>query len=203
MFPALVIGVRGRQQHLMDSPSYSNLGECSKVLEVCTLLLQESHLNVKASDIGIIAAFRSQVLALRLVLRAQGLRGVSVGSVEDFQGQENRVIIISTVLSTLPPLESGEHIGLFGDSRRFNVAVTRAQALVVVIGHPHVLYLDRYFRQFLEYCLKNKAAIGFDSDDGNSSSPQDVLHSLGRESALGEKAHVNYYSDNQEWRVML
>lgn len=40
---------------------------------------------VSAKDIGVIAAFRQQVLKLRLALRAAGLSSVSVGSVEDFQ----------------------------------------------------------------------------------------------------------------------
>jgi hypothetical protein len=58
------------------------------VVEVCRDLVQSSSLppgTVAARDIGVIAAFRQQVLKLRLALRAAGLSNVSVGSVEDFQ----------------------------------------------------------------------------------------------------------------------
>jgi len=40
---------------------------------------------VAARDIGVIAAFRKQVLKLRLALRQAGMSNVNVGSVEDFQ----------------------------------------------------------------------------------------------------------------------
>lgn len=59
-----------------------------KVVEVCRDLVHSRSLaagTVSANDIGVIAAFRQQVLKLRLALRAAGLAGVNVGSVEDFQ----------------------------------------------------------------------------------------------------------------------
>jgi superfamily I DNA and/or RNA helicase len=40
---------------------------------------------LRQSDIGVICAFRAQVLLCREALRAVGLSGVNVGSVEDFQ----------------------------------------------------------------------------------------------------------------------
>ena len=41
--------------------------------------------------------FPSQVEKIRLLLQRVGVEGVKVGSVEEFQGQERRAIIISTV----------------------------------------------------------------------------------------------------------
>lgn len=37
-------------------------------------------------------------------------------------------------------------VGFFNNPKRFNVAVTRAQALLVVLGHPAMLKQDRYWR---------------------------------------------------------
>lgn len=57
-------------------------------MEVCRDLVSSASLapgTVTARDIGVIAAFRQQVLKLRLALRAAGLASVNVGSVEDFQ----------------------------------------------------------------------------------------------------------------------
>ena len=57
-------------------------------MEVCRDLLSTSSLpagTVVARDIGVIAAFRKQVLKLRLALRAAGMASINVGSVEDFQ----------------------------------------------------------------------------------------------------------------------
>ena len=35
--------------------------------------------------------------------------------------------------------EADQHVGFWRNPRRFNVAITRAQALLVVVGHPVVL----------------------------------------------------------------
>ena len=43
-------------------------------------------------------------------------------------------------------------LGLIGDHRKFNVAVTRGKALCVLIGQPYLLYSDPVWKEFLEYC---------------------------------------------------
>lgn len=53
------------------------------MVSICLELVQQT--KVSPSDIGVIAAFRQQVLKIRLQLRQQGLSNVNVGSVEDFQ----------------------------------------------------------------------------------------------------------------------
>ncbi|CAB1333809.1 unnamed protein product [Coregonus sp. 'balchen'] len=76
---------------------------------------------------------------LKKLLQGQGKR---VGSVEEFQGQERRVILVST---------------------RFNVAVTRAKALLIVVGNPLVLRGDPTWGRFLQFCSQAGGKTGFDS----------------------------------------
>ena len=38
---------------------------------------------------------------------------------------------------------------------RFNVAITRSQALLIVVGNPKLLWLDEYWREFVSACKKN------------------------------------------------
>ena len=81
-----------------------------------------------------------QVQKIRLLLRARGLGNIRVGTVDDLQGQEERIIFISTVLSkpeTLPAMSLD--LGFWRNPKRFNVAITRAKALLVVLGHPVLL----------------------------------------------------------------
>lgn len=41
-----------------------------------------------------------------------------------------------------------------------NVAITRAQALLIVIGNPDTLSLDKNWSKFIEFCDDNDAVIG-------------------------------------------
>ena len=59
------------------------MDQINEVVSICLELVQQT--KVSPSDIGVIAAFRQQVLKIRLQLRQQGLSNVNVGSVEDFQ----------------------------------------------------------------------------------------------------------------------
>lgn len=87
-FPVLVYGVDGIQKNHINSPSYYNEAEAEAVSTICSSLINDPNLRerVSAKDIGVIAAFRSQVLYIRNILRSKQLSSVNVGSVEDFQG---------------------------------------------------------------------------------------------------------------------
>jgi hypothetical protein len=89
----------------------------------------------------LLCSSRPQVQRLRQLLKSKGHAGISVGSVEEFQGQERRVIIISTVRSSTEHLafDAKHRLGFLRNEKRFNVAITRAKALVVVVGNPDVL----------------------------------------------------------------
>jgi superfamily I DNA and/or RNA helicase len=127
---------------------------------------------VGADEIGIITPYRRQVKKMRLALALTGLRDVSVGSCEQFQGQERKVIIISTVRSSPDLLQQDArfNLGFVGNRKRFNVAVTRAQALLIVVGNPRVLCGDDNWRELYEHCRDNGACTG----DAAWTSPEDV-----------------------------
>jgi len=87
-----------------------------------------------------------------------------IGSVEEFQGQERMVIIISAVRSRLDTMSSNRRadLGFLSDPRRVCVALTRARALLIILGNPHVLCNDPQWRSVLIYCLRNKSYFGCD-----------------------------------------
>ena len=80
------------------------------------------------------------------MLRSIGLNAIRVGSIDDYQGQEENVVIVSTVFAG-PHLSNASRgnkldLGLLGNPRRFNVAVTRASSLLVVIGKSNSIRHD-------------------------------------------------------------
>lgn len=44
-------------------------------------------------------------------------------------------------------------MGFFNNPKRFNVAITRAQALLVVVGHPDMLKSDRQWGHLVRFDL--------------------------------------------------
>ncbi|KAH8064220.1 helicase [Aureococcus anophagefferens] len=161
-------GVNGSAAHELDSPSYFNALECAKVAQLVESLLASDRVACDVGDIGVLCAFRKQSLKLRLLLRQRGLGAVSVGQIYDFQGSEKKCVIVTTVLSELPRFAEGElsdhaPVGLL-DARRFNVAVTRARALCVVVGHPGLLGAAAYWKDLLEHCIDSGSYRGGDVD---------------------------------------
>ncbi|CAN0008382.1 unnamed protein product, partial [Bubo scandiacus] len=162
-FPLIFHGIRGNETREGHSPSWFNPTEAVQVMQYCCHLAKNENAAVSVTDIGVITPYRKQVEKIRFLLRSIDLADIKVGTVEEFQGQEYTVIILSTVRS---------HEGLFGDDkcclgflsnpRRFNVAITRAKALLIVVGNPHVLVKDPCFCALLEYSLMNRVYVGCD-----------------------------------------
>jgi len=155
-FPILCWGVDGRQLHRLDSPSYMNAEEAQKVAELCQRLLGET--GISSASIGVITPFRAQVLLVRRRLRQLGLGGIAVGQVEDYQGQEEDVVIVSCV-------STQAHLGFFDDPRRFNVAVSRPRRLLIVLAHRNLL-ADLRFAELYKYCEAHGALRGTLSGPG-------------------------------------
>ena len=137
--PLLFHGVVGQDTRDASSPSFFNPEEVVTVVEYIKLLLEDSELKVKEEEIGVISPYRRQCQKIRLKLEENE---ITVGTTEEFQGQERRVVILSTVRSNTDyvQLDHRARIGFLKDRKRFNVAITRAQALLIVIGNPNILY---------------------------------------------------------------
>jgi hypothetical protein len=155
--PLFFYGLVGQQLNEIDSPSFFNPTEAAMLVTLVQKLLR-SGLGISTNDVGVITIYRKQVLKLRRLLRDNGLGAVRVGSVDDYQGQEERVVLISTVLSHREAAERVAGGGPTADSlissaQRFNVAITRAKCLMIVVGNPHALAHDSHWRALLQHAL--------------------------------------------------
>ncbi|KIO21468.1 hypothetical protein M407DRAFT_44382, partial [Tulasnella calospora MUT 4182] len=156
-FPIVFHGIAGLDDREAGSPSYFNIDEVSLICKyVDDLRADLCSCHLADHDIGIISPYNAQGQKLRKRLRPQ-YDDIKVGSVEEFQGQERTVILISTVRSQVTNVSYDlKHLlGFLVNPRRMNVALTRAKALLVVVGNPLILGLDPLWRKFLNYVHRN------------------------------------------------
>ena len=82
------------------------------------------------NDILFVAPYNYQVNLLRAALG----EGAKVGSIDKFQGQEAPIVILSMCASDAA--DSPRGIDFLFSKNRLNVAISRAQALAIVVGNP-------------------------------------------------------------------
>jgi predicted RecB family nuclease len=87
--------------------------------------------SINPSDILVVAPYNLQVRKLQEALGPDA----RVGSVDKFQGQEAPIVILSMCASDA---SSGRGIDFLFNKNRLNVAISRAQALAVVVGHQRL-----------------------------------------------------------------
>ncbi|KAF6020898.1 MOV10L1 [Bugula neritina] len=145
-----------------NNPSWFNAVELVQVVKYLQALLKVC----QAEKIGVITPYRKQVEKIRQLMGSVGVDPeVKVGSVEEFQGQERQVIIVSTVRSRTEGVDAlgkrtAQSLGFLTNSKRFNVTVSRAQALLIVVGNPHILSQDTHWKHLIDYCVENSCYIG-------------------------------------------
>ncbi|KAF7321050.1 hypothetical protein HMN09_00192300 [Mycena chlorophos] len=163
--PLMFIASDSQEECIDERASWYNSGEIKCTVDTITALLSEAASSsppLEAGHIGVMSPFREQVWKIREQLRKVGLSAVDVGTVEDYQGREMRVCIISCVRSSTRFLKDdlARGLGLVYDRKRMNVAITRAKELLVVVGNPIVLQQDPFWRSFLQFTLRNKLYSG-------------------------------------------
>ncbi|MBM3983471.1 MAG: DNA-binding protein [Planctomycetes bacterium] len=124
-----------------DTGSRRNVQEAALAVKKVRALLA---LGVPPTQIGVITPYRSQVRLLRE--RLADVVGLEIDSVDGFQGREKEAIIVSLVRSN-----NECEIGFLADTRRTNVALTRARRKLLVIGDSATLANDEFYQRMLTY----------------------------------------------------
>ena len=124
-------------------PSTFNAGNADRVAAEARRLLSRG---LAPTDVAIIAAYSAQARRLRELLTAERAAGLEIGTVDGFQGREKEAVIVDLVRSN----EYGE-IGFLANTRRMNVALTRAKRFLLVIADSATLGEHPYYASFLKY----------------------------------------------------
>ena len=141
--PVAFLPVDGGEIVSPDGHSKANPTEAGWVLKMVDSILQGG--DISPNEIGIITPYNGQVRVIHDLMETSGgmekggkWNGVEVRSVDGYQGREKEVIILSAVRSN-----PEGNVGFLDDSRRLNVALTRAKRGLVVIGDPKTLRNQR------------------------------------------------------------
>ncbi|XP_055602251.1 probable RNA helicase armi [Uranotaenia lowii] len=154
-------GVNGVNKQTPESPSWFNPSEAKSVFNFLLKLYKKQ---VRPEQIGIITPYQQQAKTIRRILDEGNLLKPKIGSVEEFQGQERMVILISTVRTSKSQLLSDQQhaLGFVASPKRLNVAISRARALLVIFGSPHLLSADKQWQKLLLKAISNNSYRGCD-----------------------------------------
>ena len=136
-------GLRWRPVDHDHSGSSSEAEADAVVEEVVALLEAQCSTSTRAlgpltkSDIVIVSPYNAQRRLIARKLTERGIDGVRVGTVDKFQGQQAPVVIYSMATSsgeTMP-----RNLEFLFEKNRFNVAISRAQCLSILVCCPRLL----------------------------------------------------------------
>ncbi len=158
--PVAFLPVEGGEIVSADGHSKANPTEAGWVLRMVDSLLAGE--DISPDDIGVITPYNGQVRAIHDLMESSGglenngkWNGIEVRSVDGYQGREKEVIVFSAVRSN-----PEGNVGFLNDSRRLNVALTRAKRGLIVIGDPKTLRNQRDWDFWLTWA-EEKNLIGW------------------------------------------
>ena len=111
-----------------DTLSHLNKYEAEFVVGLCRYLLKQQY---KTSQITVLTTYKAQMFYLqRLMPKNSEFAGVNITVVDNYQGEENEIILLSLVRSN-----ASKKVGFLKTENRVNVALSRARNGLYVIGN--------------------------------------------------------------------
>ncbi len=132
-------GANYDEQQSAESSSYSNPKEAELVAKKVAQLQDAC---VPANAIAVITPYSGQVQLMQEMLPSQ----IEIGSVDGFQGREKEAVIISLVRSN-----TKSNVGFLAETRRMNVALTRARRKLIVIGDSATITAHPFYANLIDY----------------------------------------------------
>ena len=114
-----------------DVTTHTNVFEADYLVSLCRYLLKQGY---QPYMITILTMYRGQLLELKRKMKRKDFDGVRVAAVDDFQGEENDIILLSLVRSN-----PEKNIGFLSNSNRTCVALSRAKKGLYIIGDLSML----------------------------------------------------------------
>ena len=166
-----------------ENNSYYNNTEISYIYEIVKKWIE---IGINSKDIGIITPYNAQKYRLCIKFSKNKIyENLKIESVDGFQGMEKKYIIISTVRSN----NNGD-IGFVSSKKRLNVAITRAQNGMVILGNCQCLSKkSKIWRDFIEFYYSKKIIV---------KGPFSDLEIINKNEVLGK---LLYDEDNENFDI--
>ncbi|CAD8149388.1 unnamed protein product [Paramecium pentaurelia] len=112
-----------------DKKSKENIQEAKMILQMVQYLVKVGY---DQQQISVLSLYSRQVNILQKYFIKQSLNQVIVQTVDNYQGEENDIVIISLVRNNQ---NNQNQLGFLGDEKRINVALSRAKIGLYVFGN--------------------------------------------------------------------
>ena len=142
------VDCKKNETHEQDSTSMYNSGEAKVVAELIRKLNDyfKKNPDKEKLSIGVICTYGDQARRIKEVIKSERIKTdafktdvekMIVSTVDDFQGDERDIIILSTVRNPENPAKSNP--GFILAYQRINVALSRARRMLVIVGNRKYL----------------------------------------------------------------
>lgn len=141
--PVLFVDTAGAnydEQPEPDGESRCNPLEAKWIMQQVRNLCE---LGIPPHEIAVIAPYAAQV---RLLRQMCPFRTLEIDTVDGFQGREKEAVLITLVRSNATC-----EIGFLADTRRMNVAMTRAKRKLCIIGDSATLSTNEFYANMIAY----------------------------------------------------
>ncbi|XP_041917620.1 helicase with zinc finger domain 2-like [Alosa sapidissima] len=147
--------------------SKANPEEAAQAVRIAGLLIKNS--KISPDSIAILTPYNAQVSEITTHLKSSHIENVTVCTIMKSQGSEWPYVILSTVRSCEPsvlktrPIHSksweGKHMGFITDPNQVNVAITRAQDGLCILGNRHLLRCNKLWDCLLTHYQKQGCVV--------------------------------------------
>ncbi|XP_060580703.1 NFX1-type zinc finger-containing protein 1-like [Ruditapes philippinarum] len=132
--------------------SYSNPKEAEYAVALCRYLLLQGY---KKDEITILTTYSGQLMYFRNLMSEEEFDGVHVTVVDNYQGEENQIVILSLVRSN-----KNAKIGFLKTENRICVALSRAKVGLFIIANFDHLSSHSSLWERITVDMKNKNHFG-------------------------------------------
>ncbi|BCL81364.1 AAA family ATPase [Ktedonobacteria bacterium brp13] len=183
-FPLVFVAMHAEEHAENAEQSKQSNAEARAIRELIGSLLARG---IAPEDIGVIAPYRAQVANIRRHLNQDDATigwsalpigtALSVDTVDRFQGGERQVILISFATTRAPDSTSPRYEFLINPNR-LNVALTRAQCKLILVGSQTALQQLPTFNRLITYCQSMNTIIDWHAQPQQLAAPEPQVEVL-------------------------